>query len=128
VNKESKRMGVHFIGLLIYVFLSATGLTMIKMGLNKNSSLVLDISGLSLSFSWLLILGMCLYILSFLTSLFVMKGMNLSIYYPLSAGLIYILVCVLSVLELKEHISTTQLVGMIIIFAGIIVMNLNTGK
>lgn len=128
MNKDNGKMGIHFIGLVIYVFLSATGLTLIKMGLNNNSSMLIDLKGLSLSFSWLLIIGMCLYILSFVTSLFVMKGMNLSIYYPLSAGLIYVLVCILSVIELKEHVSTTQLVGMGVILAGIVLMNLNPAK
>lgn len=112
------------IGLIIYVCLSAMGLTLIKVGLGKQTSLSLDTNGFSLSFSWILIAGMCLYILSFLTSLLVMKGMNLSIYYPLSAGLIYIFVCVLSVIVLKEKIGMIQLIGMAVIFAGILIMNI----
>ena len=128
MKKESKKMGFHYIGLIIYVFLSATGLTLIKMGLNNNSTMIVESKGLSLTFSWLLIIGMCLYILSFLSSLFVMKGMNLSIYYPLSAGLIYILVCLLSIFELKEQVSSTQLIGMGIILVGIVMMNIKSGK
>ena len=114
------------IGLLIYVCLSAAGLTMIKIGLNRNSTLKLDSTGFSLVFGWILIIGIGLYVLSFLTSLIVMKNMNLSIYYPLSAGLIYILVCVLSVTVLKEKIGLSQLVGMLTILAGILIMNIGT--
>ena len=72
-----------------------------------------------------LVLGACLYVVSFLTSMVVMKGMNLSVFYPLSAGLIYIAVCILSFLLLKEKITTTQLIGMAVILAGIVIMNLN---
>ena len=53
-----------------------------------------------------------------------MKGMNLSLFYPLSAGLIYIAVCVASYLVLKEKISVQQLIGMVVILAGIVIMNL----
>ncbi len=116
------------IGLLVYVCLSAAGLTLIKIGLGRGSSLMIDKTGFLLKFNWLLIFGMCIYILSFLTSLLVMKSMNLSIYYPISAGLVYIIVCILSVAVLKEKITPVQLVGMAIIFAGIIIMNLGKGN
>lgn len=112
------------VGLIIYVCLSATGLTLIKMGLEKNSTLLLDKGGFNLSLSWVVVLGAVLYVGSFLLSMVVMKGMNLSLFYPLSAGLIYIIVCVLGFLVLKEKISTYQLIGMVVILAGIIVMNL----
>ncbi|MBO5239590.1 MAG: hypothetical protein J6B50_12575 [Lachnospiraceae bacterium] len=128
MEKKERKMVSMLLGLLLYVCLSATGLTLIKLGLNRNSSLMINGSGFSLQFSWLLIVGMCLYVLSFLTSLIVMKGMNLNIYYPLSAGLIYVLVGVLSIIVLKEKVSVWQLVGMVIIFAGIIVMNLGKGN
>lgn len=123
---ETKRgLGKQMIGLLIYVCLSATGLTLIKMGLGKNTSLSFDRAGFSISFGWILILGMCLYVLSFCTSLIVMKSMNLSLYYPISAGLIYIIVCVLSVVVLKEKIGLLQLIGMAVIFVGILIMNIH---
>lgn len=116
------------LGLILYVCLSATGLTLIKIGMNNESTFVLDKVGVMLQFNWCLVAGMLLYILSFLTSLSVMKGMNLSIYYPLSAGLIYIVVCVLSIFILKEPVSFMQLIGMAVIFVGIIIMNLGKGN
>ena len=119
-----KGMGKGMIGLIIYVCLSATGLTLIKLGLGKDSTLLLNKGGFNLNLSWILVLGACLYVVSFLTSMVVMKGMNLSVFYPLSAGLIYIAVCVLSFLLLKEKITTTQLIGMVVILAGIVIMNL----
>lgn len=125
---NTKGLKKNMIGLLIYIGLSAAGLTLIKIGLNKNSSIIISKSGFSLSFSWILILGMCIYILSFLTSIIVMKNMNLNVYYPLSAGLIYIVVCILSIIVLKEQLTWNQLVGMVIIFAGIIFMNIGRGK
>lgn len=112
------------IGLLIYVFLSATGLTMIKIGTSKGSTLLLDTAGFDLKLSWILVLGLCIYILSFLMSIMVMKRMNLTIFYPVSAGLIYIVVSLAGFLILKEAFTIQQLAGMAIILAGIVVMNI----
>lgn len=119
-------MGFKIIGLLIYVCLSATGLTLIKTGLNKDSTVVISVTGVSLSFNWILIIGMCLYVLSFLASLLVMKNMNLSFFYPLSAGMIYVLVCVFGIVILGDSISKIQIIGMLVILTGIVLMNLGT--
>ena len=119
-----KRTGKGMIGLIVYVCLSATALTLIKLGLGKESTLLLDKGGFNLNLSWLLVGGALMYVVSFCLSMVVMKGMNLSLFYPLSAGLIYIAVCLLSFLVLKEKISTTQLIGMAVILAGVIIMNI----
>ena len=123
-----KGLGKPMIGLIIYVCLSATALTLIKIGLERNSTLLFNKGGFNLSLSWVLVLGAVLYVVSFLLSMIVMKGMNLSLFYPLSAGLIYVVVCVLSILVLKEKPSLYQLIGMVVILAGIIVMNLGRAK
>ena len=121
---EQKGIGKYMVGLIIYVCLSAAGLTLIKLGLGKNSTLLLNKGGFDLTLSWTLVLGAVVYVVSFLLSMVVMKGMNLSLFYPLSAGLIYIAVCVASYLVLKEKISVQQLIGMVVILAGIVIMNL----
>ena len=113
--------------LLIYVCLSATGLTMIKIGATKECTLLLNTAGFELHLSWILILGFCVYVLSFLMSIVVMKSMNITIFYPLSAGLIYILVSLAGFFVLKEPFSYQQIVGMGIILTGIVVMNLGKG-
>ena len=125
---KGKRLRKQMLGLVVYVCLSAAGLTLIKSGLARNFSLGLNSQGFSLKFSWILVLGMCVYILSFLISLAIMKDMNLSVYYPVSAGLIYVMVCLLSVAIFSEKITIQQLIGMISIFIGIIVMNIGKGN
>lgn len=112
------------IGLILYVLLSASGLTLIKIGTRRCTSFLINSKGFSLQLNWILLIGMLVYIISFLTSMLVMKNMNLSIFYPLSAGLIYVIICVLSYFFLKEEITMNQWVGMGIIFVGIIIMNL----
>lgn len=121
---EKSVKGTDMLGLLLYVCMSAAGLTMIKIGTSKESTLLLDSAGFNLKLSWILVIGLCVYVLSFLLSIMVMKRMNLTIFYPVSAGLIYILVSLSGFLILKEAITIQQLIGMAIILSGIIVMNL----
>lgn len=111
------------IGLFIYVIMSSLGLTLIKIGTADNFSLKLDRVGMQFQINYVLVAGMCIYIISFLLSMMVMKKMNLSVFYPISAGLIYILICLLSIFVLKEKVSVNQMIGMGIILVGIVVMN-----
>ena len=69
-------------------------------------------------------IGMIVYIMSFLLSIAVMKGMNLSLFHPLSAGMIYIAICGVSYFILGEKIMFSQWLGMAVILTGIIIMNL----
>lgn len=124
MKDEMKRSRTKMPGLIIYVILSAMGLTLIKIGTGQDISLFLNAKGFSLRLNWILVIGMLVYIMSFLTSMLVMKNMNLSIFYPVSAGLIYIVICGLSYFVLREKISINQWIGMSVILVGIIIMNL----
>lgn len=124
MKNEMKRSRTKMPGLIIYVILSAMGLTLIKIGTGQDISLFLNAKGFSLRLNWILVIGMLVYIVSFLTSMLVMKNMNLSIFYPVSAGLIYIVICGLSYFVLREKISINQWIGMSVILVGIIIMNL----
>lgn len=115
------------LGLLLYVCMSATGLTLIKIGTAKDTTLLLNTTGFTLKLNWILVLGLCIYVASFLMSIMVMKRMNLTIFYPLSAGLIYIIVSLAGFLVLKESFTIIQMIGMGIILLGIVVMNLGRG-
>ena len=124
MKNEMKRSRTKMPGLIIYVILSAMGLTLIKIGTGQDISLFLNAKGFSLRLNWILVIGMLVYIISCLTSMLVMKNMNLSIFYPVSAGLIYIVICGLSYCVLREKISINQWIGMSVILVGIIIMNL----
>lgn len=109
--------------MLFYVGLSALALILMKSGTNKMSVGFQD-GALSLTLGSRLLLGALLYIISFLLSLVLMQRLDLSFMYPLSAGIINLLVCILSVTVLKESIDITRWLGIGLITAGIVLMNL----
>lgn len=110
--------------IILYVLISASGLILLKMGANHEFMVNISKEGLGISVNWQILLGMLFYVCSFLVSLMAMKKINLSIFYPISSGLGYVVICLTSYLVLKETISLKQLVGMVIILIGVVVINL----
>lgn len=111
--------------MLIYIICSALGLVLLKAGLNNGTIISLNADFLGIKFHILFICGTLLYIFSFLLNMFVINKFNLSYAYPITAGLIYITILLLSVLILKEQISARQMIGMVTILIGIIIMNIS---
>jgi len=108
---------------IIYVLLSATGLLLIKMG-TSDTSLVLQEGFFNLQTSPKFIIGLIIYICSFILSIYVIKHMKLSLFYPIATGSILLLVCVLSFLIIKESIGLYQVIGIALIFGGIVFLNI----
>lgn len=110
--------------ILLYAMFSASGLLMLKMGTVRGLELHISSGKIQLTVNTVLLAGMCLYVLSFILSLIAMKAMDLSVFYPISAGLGYVVVCILSYAVLKEKVSAYQFIGMLLILAGVIFMNI----
>ncbi len=113
------------LNIILYALFSATGLIFLKLGTKRNFAIEFDRYACTLQINYLLIIGMFFYIASFLLSLFIIRKANLSIFYSVSAGLVYTCVCFMSYFFLKEKITTIQFIGMGLILAGIITMNMS---
>lgn len=114
-----------FIKIILYALFSATGLVFLKLGTKRDFNISFDRHAFSFQVNYLLVLGLLFYIVSFLLSLSIMKKANLSIFYSVSVGFVYICVCIMSYFVLKETISVVQLIGMSLILAGIVMMTIN---
>lgn len=110
--------------IVLYALLSSMGLFFLKLGAGRDFCILFSKSSLSFQINYMIIIGLFFYITSFLLSLSIMKEENLSIFYSVSTGLAYIFVGLLSCFVLKESISVQQLVGMCLILAGIMMMNI----
>ncbi len=116
--------GCNMLKILVYVIFSAGGLILLKIGTSREFLIEISRGVLHVKLNIVLLSGMVLYVISFITSLIVMKSMNLSIFYPVSAGLVYIVVCFASYFILKEKMGIKELIGMVLILTGIVVMNI----
>ena len=108
----------------IYVAMSASGLLLIKLG-TETSNLALENGIFNIQLAPKLIIGFIVYVCSFLLSVYLIERMKITVFYPTAIGIMLVLTSVLGYFVLKEHIGVAQIVGMVLILAGIIVINVN---
>ena len=107
----------------VYALISATGLFLIKTGAD-NTSMALSEGLFKMQLSPRLLAGFVLYLTSFVLSVYVMSRMKLSLFYPMGTGSILVLTCLFGFFFLKEQIGAWQLLGMALILAGVVAMNI----
>lgn len=111
------------IKIVLYALFSATGLVLLKLGTKRDFNISFDRHAFSFQVNYMLVMGLLFYIASFFLSLSIMKKTNLSIFYSVSVGFVYICVCLMSYFVLKENITIIQLMGMCLILIGVVMMN-----
>jgi drug/metabolite transporter (DMT)-like permease len=111
----------------IYLFFSAVGLLLIKIG-GKGTSLSVNNNFLKMDINLLLLMGMICYIVSFLLYIYIINKQKLSYIVPVTAGVLNIVVFLLGVLILKEKINIYSVVGLILIILGVFFINLKNSQ
>jgi drug/metabolite transporter (DMT)-like permease len=108
--------------MVIYVFLSVSGLVLFKLGANSLQIGIITKGILSLQLSFTSLIGICCYLGSFIIYLFLISKNTLSFFMPVMTGIVYISVLTASVFILKEKITPISLVGSLFILIGVILM------
>lgn len=106
-----------------YVLLSTLGLLLMKLG-GSSTSLSFEVHTFSMVMSYRLIIGLLCYICSFLLFILILQRKDLSLIYPLSAGIVNVVSVVLGVVVLKEKISPFGLIGIVLVIAGVVLLSL----
>lgn len=108
----------------IYLLLSSGGLVLIKLGADS-VSMAINKGAFNLSMSWISILGLLCYIVSFLLFSFVLvRKFDLTYIMPIVTGISQILVIVAGLTIFKEHINTFGIIGIFLVIAGIVMLNI----
>ena len=115
-------MWIYFL-FALYIACSAFGLVLIKSG-GSDLKIGMDSGIFNLNISLKMLLGMLLYVCSFLLFVFIVPRFNLSYIYPLAAGILYVIITLISVLYLKEKLTAWQISGMFMILLGVIAINI----
>ena len=109
------------ITIIIYAIVSVTGLTLVKLGSSTPLSVSLQQSGFSFGVGW--VLGLILYILSFLIYMTLIAKNNLTYITPVSSAVVYILTMVVALCIFKEQVTPVQWIGWCLILVGVVLMN-----
>lgn len=107
----------------VYLLCTVGGLTLVKVGA-ENNAFNMTSSFFNLQLSHTTLIGLILYIISFIMWIVIVQKFNLSYIQPLTSGLAYILIIAASIFILKESISLFQWAGIIFILIGVVLMNL----
>lgn len=109
--------------IMVYIFFTVGGLVFIKLG-SDNFSLILKTSKISFTCSPYLMLGLSFYLVSFVMWTIIVKGNKLSVIYPLTTGLVQILIFIFAVIIFHEKVEPLKLIGTAIIILGVVLLNI----
>ena len=115
---------VQYVVISIYVLFSVAGVTCFKLGSTESLNISISNTYFSIKISWLSVLGLLLYIVSFLIYMGLISKNQLSYLIPLITGAVYLLTMFSSVIIFKEQIHFFQLAGSALILFGLILMNI----
>ena len=115
---------MQIITVIIYALISVAGLTLVKLGSNNPLSFVASQNGFSFGTGWITLLGLVLYIVSFLIYMTLIAKNNLTYITPVSSAVVYILTMVVSLVVFREQVTSIQWIGWCLILVGVVLMNL----
>ena len=113
----------NYLLIAIYLVFTVTALILMKLG-GSQLALKINTQALSLNISWLSLLGMVCYMISFLLWITIIPKFNLSYIVPLTVGITQVLTLIAAILIFKEALSAYKLSGIILVIIGIVLLNL----
>ena len=107
---------------LIYIGLTTGGIFCLKSG---GDSLMLSLkNGLSFKIGYVTMIGFFLYLCSFLLWQKLLSTYDLSYIVPVTAGVIQVIVLLLSSFYFKENISIINIIGTFLVIVGIVFISI----
>lgn len=109
--------------LLVYVAFSVGGATLVKYGANLATLFVVPIANMSVS--WMTLVGILTYGLSFILYIVLLNRFDLSLLTPVATAITYTALMVISVLVFQESFTLLKTIGCILILAGVLLVVMN---
>ncbi len=107
---------------VIYILLTTGGLIFMKLGGN---SLVISIkNAIEFKIGYLTLLGLILYIISFLLWQKLLISFDLSYIVPITTGISQIMILIIGYFIFKESINFYNILGVLLIIIGILLISL----
>ena len=113
-----------YLFIAVYILLTTGGLVLMKLG-NNAGTIAMQNSTVNFSVNIVSLLGLIIYIISFLMFTKIITSYDLSYIYPIVTGIVQILSLVAAFLIFKEHITWLGIIGIVLVIGGIVVMNIN---
>lgn len=109
---------------ITYILFSATGLLLLRSGAGEFTIALQSGGFLNFSVSFRMLAGMFFYVCSFLLFMILLPRFNLTYLYPISAGVLYVVIIISGVVFLRERLPITHIIGIVLVFSGVVMLNL----
>lgn len=109
---------------LIYILFASFGQILFKLGTNKKFDFSFLNGNINIGLNINSIIGIVLYLVSFLLFTFILSKFDLTYILPILTGILCTFTFVLSIVVLGEKVNIIQIIGMVLIAVGIIFVNL----
>jgi len=106
----------------LYLILTTTGITLLNLGGNAGSMFFTK-TELNFNINWISLAGIFCYIISFILFTRIITANDVSFIYPILMGSVQILTLTAAYFILKEDVSIYGFIGIALIIAGIVLMN-----
>lgn len=116
--KGTRKM-LNYLLVLLYVLAGSLGMVLIKKG-GTGSGIKFGNMKIDVSISAVFLIGIILYLCSFLLWIYILQVFSLTYISPVSYGLVFISTAIFSHIILSDTISKEQIIGAVLIIAGII--------
>jgi len=117
----TKKMNIIFP--ILYIICTVAGLILYKYGATKEFGVLFENGNLSIKINIISIIGLALYLISFLLYIFILPKYDITFIIPIVSTITSILIFVLSISFLKEPSSAIKWIGFVIMTIGVIIVN-----
>lgn len=108
---------MNYILCLLYILFSVSGMALIKSGGRIKNSLFV-IPYVHVTISWVSLLGILSYGISFLLFILVISKLNISLALPVLAAIVSCLTVFIGLVFFQETVAKGQIIGLILIILG----------
>jgi len=108
---------------ILYIICTVAGLILYKYGATKEFGVLFENGNLSIKINIISIIGLALYLISFLLYIFILPKYDITFIIPIVSTITSILIFVLSISFLKEPSSAIKWIGFVIMTIGVIIVN-----
>ena len=120
--KKRRRNIMQFVLIGIYIILTISGLTLMKVGGNSGT-LAIENGNMNFNISLISLAGLFCYLCSFLLFTRLVVIFDLSYIMPLTTGIVQVITLVVSKVVFKENLTWQAIIGASLVIIGVLIMN-----
>lgn len=114
---------INYILIGIYLALSVGGLTLFKLGTEKDFLVSITNGIFNFKISFISILGLLCYLCSFLMYMFLISKFDMTYIVPVTTGIVQVVTFIVAISIFNETVTLSKVAGTALILIGVLIIN-----